>query len=85
MEWLQVNLVKSEPKSLSHLLTAEPTGPLTDAVLLNHRHAVLIRDLPGLDPSVSQATGSMIVSNTRDLVTKQRVTQLKAETLRRRK
>ena len=53
-------------------------------MLLNHRHAMLIQDLPGLKPSFSQATGSLIATNIRDLVTEQRAAQLETETLWRR-
>ena len=73
------------PNALSHVLADDPTSPLSKFVMFKNRHTVLIRDLPGLDPSVSQATGSMISSNIGDLVTEQRAARLEAETLRRRK
>ena len=46
---------------------------------------MLIRDLPGFDPSVRQATGSTIAETIGDLITEQRAARLEAETLRRRR
>ena len=53
------------------LLTYEPKDPLADTMLLKHRHTVLIRDLPGLDPYMSRATRSLIETNIGDLVLEQ--------------
>ena len=69
------------PNALSHVLAADPTSPLANGVMFKNSHTVLIRDLPGLDPSVSQATGSMIASNIGDLVKKKRSGLLEAENL----
>ena len=85
MDWLRVALFCSAPDALSQLVKVDPTAPLADAVLLKHRYTVLIRDLPGLDPDASQATGSMIAANIRDLVTKQRAERLETETIQPRK
>ena len=85
MDWLRVALFCSAPDALSQLVKVDPTAPLADVVLLKHRHIVLIRDLPGLDPAASQATGSMIAANIRDLVTKQRAERLETETIQPRK
>ena len=73
------------PDAFSQLVTAEPTAPLIETVLFKHRHAMLIRDLPGFDPSVRQATGSTIAEKIGDLITEQRAARLEAETLRRRR
>ena len=69
VDWLQVSLVRSDPNYLSHLLTSNPTSPLDDAVLLKNQHPVLIRDLSGLNPSLSIATGYLITTNIGDLIT----------------
>ena len=69
------------PEALSHLLMADPTAPLSGAVLLKHSHTMLIQDLPILNPSLSRATGSMIASNIGDLVTKKRTARMEIETL----
>ena len=62
VDWLCVDLVPSAPNSLSHLLTFESTDSLANAVLLDQRHAVLIRDLPDLNHYLSRATGYLIAS-----------------------
>ena len=76
-----VELVRSTTNALYHLVTAELTSPLTNVVLLKHRHAVLIHYLHGLDPAMIRTTGSVIAANIGDLVTKQRAARLEAETI----
>ena len=78
-------MFRSATDALSHILTDDPIAPLTNAVLLKHRQAVLTCELPVLEPSLSRATGSLIATNIRDLVNEQRSARLDAETLRRRK
>ena len=85
VEWLRVTLVNSAPNTLYHLLTAKPQSPPTDAVLMKHRKAVLIRYLPSLNHSLSQATGYLISKKIGELVTKHRSARLEAENLWRRK
>ena len=85
MNWIQVALVRSTPYTLSHLLKVETTSPLSNAVLLKYRHTMLIWDLPGLDPSLGQATGYLIATNSGELFNDQRAARLEADTLRRRK
>ena len=63
----------------------EPTSTLSDAVILKHCHAMLIRDLPCLDPSMIRATGYLIVTNIGNLVLEQRAEHLEAEALQKRK
>ena len=77
-------MFRSATDALSHILTDDPIAPLTNAVLLKHRQAVLTCELPVLEPSLSRATGSLIATNIRDLVTEQRAAQLETETLWRR-
>ena len=81
INWLRVALVCSAPKALSSLLTSDPTATLVDAVLIKYCHAVLTRDLPGLDPSMSRATGSLIATNIKDLVLEQSSEWLEVEAL----
>ena len=40
-----------------------PTATLIDKVLLRHWHNLLVRNLPGLDLNVNQATGTRIAEN----------------------
>ena len=70
LHWLRVALVCSAPNSLSYLGMEKPTAALFNAVMLKQRYVVLIRDIPGLKPSVSPAKGSIIADNIKDLVTK---------------
>ena len=76
IDWLCVALVFSALNSLYPLLTSEPTASLDTTMLLKHRHAMLIRNIPGLDLSVSWATGSFIAMNIGDLVLEQREVRL---------
>ena len=46
---------------------------------------MLIRDLPGLDPTMSQATGSLIETNIEDLVSEQMEARLDVEALQKSK
>ena len=58
---------------------------LADAVLLKHRHAVLIRNLPVLNPSLILVTGSLIATNIGDLVPDQRAARIEEEALHKHK
>ena len=77
VDWLQVAPVRSTPGALSLLLTLEPTAPLANVMLLKNRHAVLIHNLPGFNPSLIRSTGSFISTNIGDLVLEQREVRLK--------
>ena len=81
VDWLRFALVCSAPNAFYHLFTAKNIDPLVEAVLLNHQNDVLIWDLPGLDPSLSRATGYLIATNIGELVTKQRAVRMEAETI----
>ena len=81
--WLWVVLVCSAPNALSLLLTSETTVILANSVLLKHRHTVIIHNLPGLDPLMILATGSLIATNIRYLVLGQRVDWLEAKSLQK--
>ena len=70
IDCFQVVMVCSTLNESSPLLTSKSTAPLTDAVLLKHRHAVLIQNIPCLNPFMSQAMGSLIATIIGDLVLK---------------
>ena len=82
---LKVALIRPAPNALPPLLMYEPTAPLVDPVILKHCRAILIRYLPGLDPSMIWATGSLIVINIGDLVSEQLSEKLEVEALQKRK
>ena len=71
----------STPNALSSLLTSETTDTLSNTVLLKHHHTVLICNFSGLEPSMRQATCSLISTNIRYLVLRQRLARLEAEAL----
>ena len=52
---------------------------------MKHQHAVLIRDLPGLNPSLIRSMGYLNTTNIRDLVSEQMAAQLETEALGKRK
>ena len=83
--FLKVALIRPAPNALPPLLMYEPTSTLSDAVILKHCHAMLIRDLPCLDPSMIRATVYLIVTNIGNLVLEQRAEHLEAEALQKRK
>ena len=85
IDCIQVALIRSATNSLPPLLMYDPTPPLANAVLLKHCHAMLIHDLPYLDPSMIQATGSLIATNIGDPVSEKMAEQLDAEDLQKRK
>ena len=41
-------------------MVPEPLAPLPNALLLEHRHRLLLSHLPGLDPSINRAAGTRI-------------------------
>ena len=60
VDWLRAALRRSGPDALSTLVVPDPSAPLPDALLLNHRHRLLLGHLPGLDPSINRAAGTRI-------------------------
>ena len=82
---LCVALVFSALNSLYPLLTSETTASLDATMLLKHRHAMLIRNIPGLDLSVIRTMGYLIATDIRELVSKKRSARLEAEALQSRK
>ena len=53
IDWLRAALVRAGPDNYSALMVPEPSAPLTDALLLQHRHRLLLSHLPGLDLSIN--------------------------------
>ena len=49
IDWLRAALTRSGPDALSPLMVPEPLAPLLDALLLAHRHRLLLSHLPGLN------------------------------------
>ena len=60
VDWLCTVIVRSGPDTHSALVVPDPSMPLTDALLLQHRHWLLLCHLPGLDPSINRTAGTCI-------------------------
>ena len=57
-------------------MVSEPSAPLPNALLLQHRHWLLLRHLPGLDPSINRAAGTRIDEMVGELAVEIRETRL---------
>ena len=60
IDWLRAALVRAGPDAYSALMVPKPSAPLTDALLLQHRHRLLLSHLPGLDPSINRLVRTCI-------------------------
>ena len=60
IDWLRAAIVRSVPNTHSVLLVPDPSATLSDALLLQHRHWLLLCHLPGLDPSINRTAGTCI-------------------------
>ena len=60
IDWIRDALVRAGPDNYSALMVPEPLAHLPDALLLQHRHQLLLSHLPELDPSINQAAGTHI-------------------------
>ena len=60
IDWLRTTIVRSGPVTYSALVVFEPSSPLPNALLLQHRHRLLLIHLPGIDPSINSAAGTRI-------------------------
>ena len=49
-------------------MVTDTSAPLPDALLLEHRHRLLLRHLPRLDPSINRAAGTRISETVREVV-----------------
>ena len=76
VDWLRAALTSSVPDALSTLMVPDPYAPLPDALLLEHRHQLLLVHLPGLDPSINCAAGTRITETVREVAVELRETRL---------
>ena len=63
----------------------EPLAPLHDALILQHRHRLLLNYLPGLDPSINRAAGTPIAKTVREVAVELRETRLENKRTRKKK
>ena len=54
-DWLRVMLTKKVGDNKLPLTLLHPTMPLADGDIVRHYHHMLIRNLPGLEPSRQRA------------------------------
>ena len=67
------------------LRVPEPSAPLPDALLLQHRHWLLPSHLPGLDPSINFAEGTRIAETVGEVAVELRKTGLENKRISERK
>ena len=60
VDWLRAALTRLVPDALSTLVVPDPSAPLPNAILLEHRHRLLLGHLPGLDLSINRSAGTRI-------------------------
>ena len=76
IDWLRAALTRSGPDAPSPLVVPEPLAPLPDALLLEHRHRLLMGHLPGLDPSINRSAGTRIAETVGEVAVELRETRL---------
>ena len=57
-------------------MVPDPSAPLPDAFLLQHRHWLLLSHLTGLDPRINRAAGTRIAETVREVAVELRYTGL---------
>ena len=60
----------------------DPLAPLPNALLLEHRHRLLLGHLPGLDPSINRAAGTRIADTVGEVAVELRETLLENQRVR---
>ena len=85
IDWLHAAIVRSVPNTYSMLVFPKPSAPLPNALLLQHRHRLLLSHLPGLDPSINRASGTRIVETVGEVAVELRETRLENKRVREQK
>ena len=60
IDWLRAAIVRFGPNIYFALVVLNPSAPLPDALLLHHRHRLLLSHLPSLNPSINRVAGTRI-------------------------
>ena len=85
VDWLCAALTRSVRDTLSTLVVPDPLAPLPDALLLEHRHRLLLGRLPGLDPSINRAAGTRIAETVGEVAVELRETRLFSKRVNKKK
>ena len=85
INWLQAALVRAGPNAYSALMVPKPSAPLPDALLLQHRHRLLLSHLPGFDLSRNRAPGTRIAETVGEVAVELRETRLENKRFREKK
>ena len=82
VDWLRAALTRSGPDAFSTLVVPDPYTPLLGALLLEHRHRLLLGHLSRLDPSINRATGTHIAETVEEVAVELRETRLENKRVR---
>ena len=85
IDWLRAAIVRSGPNTHSAIVLPKPSAPLLDALLLQHRHRLLLSHLPRLYPSINRAAGNHIAETAGALSVELRETRLENKRVREKK
>ena len=85
IDGLRASILRSGPNTHTALVVPEPSVPLPDALLLQHRHRLLLSHLPGLDLSINQAAGNRIAETVGEVAVELRETWLENKRVRDKK
>ena len=66
-------------------MVPEPSAPLPNVLLLQHRYGLLLSHLPGLDPSINRVTGTCIAKTVSEVAVELRETRLENKRVRKKK
>ena len=58
VDWLRVSLTRRADGERPVISVADVIAPVANKLLMLHRHALVVRHLPGLDPSIERAMGT---------------------------
>ena len=76
IDWLRAAIVRSVPNNHSKIVVPEPSVTLPDTLLIQHCHRLLLRHLPGLDPSINWEAGNLISETVGEVAVELRETRL---------
>ena len=83
--WLHDAIVRSGLNTHSALVVPNPSAPLPDTILLQHRHQIIISHLSGLKPSINGAAGSRTEETVGEVVVDPREMRLENKRFRYKK